>query len=374
MKTERFIELRKAIHRQPERSGEEEKTALRIIEELKGCNPDRILTDLGGFGVAVKFSAIQKKKKSILFRAELDAIAVREETGLDYRSGNPGVMHGCGHDGHMTILVALAHQLKKDRPVETDVWLLFQPSEETGEGAQRVLDDPRFDDVKADHAYALHNLPGFPVNRVIVKEEVFAAASTGVEVTFKGRSSHAAYPEQGVNPAVQMADLIQFADQEFDEFRNLSSINKIVTTYTQLGERAFGINPGEGKTGFTIRSSSDDELDRAVQKMKDKVEKLSHNFDGEIGIELVEPFSATVNSSMGVEAVIEAAGRSGLDWQRLEKPFPWSEDFGKFRNKFPITLFGLGTGEDHPPLHSERYDFNDQLIEAGVNLFKHLID
>jgi amidohydrolase len=366
--------VRKELHANPELSGSEEETAHRVIQLLKDLNPDELITNIGGEGIAARFSAIDEVKKTVLFRAELDAIAVNEETDLSYRSEKKGVMHGCGHDGHMAILIGFAREIRKNRPHHTDVWIMFQPAEETGKGAERMLKDSKFGKVDADVAFALHNLPGFPLNRVVVKEDVFAAASTGVEVKFKGKSSHAAYPEQGVNPASYISELILFADQKFNEFRSLSSINKIVPTYTQLGERAFGISPGEGNVGFTIRSSSDEELEGAVNKLKSKVQKLQKTFEGKISVDLVEPFSATVNHSEGVKAVIDAAGRSGLELQKVETPFPWSEDFGEFRKKFPITLFGLGSGEEHAPLHSEKYDFNDELISAGVNMFLNLVE
>ncbi|PKD42850.1 amidohydrolase [Rhodohalobacter barkolensis] len=366
--------VRKELHASPELSGSEEETANRVIHLLKELKPDELITNIGGEGIVARFNAIAEVKKTVLFRAELDAIAVNEETDLSYRSGKNGVMHGCGHDGHMAILLGFAREIGKNRPRKTEVWIMFQPAEETGEGAERMLKDPKFEKVNADEAFALHNLPGFPVNQVVVKEDVFAAASTGVEVKFKGKSSHAAYPEQGVNPASYIAELILFADQEFDEFRSLSSINKIVTTYTQLGERAFGISPGEGNVGFTIRSSSDEELEGAVNKLKSKVQQLQKTFEGKISVDLVEPFSATVNHSEGVKAVVDAAEKSGLEWQKAEAPFPWSEDFGEFRKKFSITLFGLGTGEEHPPLHSEKYDFNDELISAGVKMFINLVE
>jgi len=375
LNTDELITIRKELHRNPELSGCESDTAERIIKELKRCRPDKLLTQLGGSGIAAKFSSDNNNSlTTILLRAELDAIAVREETGLTYSSGNSGVMHGCGHDGHMTILLGVAKKLAKERPANKNVWLLFQPAEETGEGAERVLQDSKFNIVQPDYAYALHNLPGYPENEVVVKKGVFAAASIGVQVKFKGTSSHAAYPEQGINPSPEISKLVQFANLEFDDFKSKSSINKIVTTYISLGERAFGISPGEGEVGFTIRSSSDEELMGAVNILRDKVHSLGKNFEGEISFDRVEPFAATVNDPKGVENVIASASKIGLNLKELDAPFPWSEDFGSFGKRCPITLFGLGTGEDHPPLHSEKYDFNDELIQAGVEMFIDLIE
>lgn len=374
MDINKIIEFRNILHRHPEPSGKESETAGRIIKELEACHPDTIVSGIGGTGIAAKFAAVDKTEKTILFRAELDAIAVSEETGLDYQSINSGIMHGCGHDGHMAILIGLAQYLSGNRSKHTDVWLLFQPAEETGEGAQQMLDDPRFKEIDADRAYALHNLPGFKENSVVVKSGVFAAASVGIDVKFKGKSSHAAYPDQGINPAAAMAALVKFTGDSFRSFRESDPANKIVTTYMKLGERAFGISPGEGHVGFTIRSSSDAVLKEAAEKLKDKISSMQEGFEGEISFNMVEPFAATVNLKEGVKCVKEASKNVGCDIIEIDEPFPWSEDFGKFRKKFPITLFGLGTGSDHPPLHSELYDFNDSLIETGVRLFQNLIE
>ncbi len=374
MNTEELTNIRKELHRNPELSGGESETADLIIKELKKCRPDKLLTQLGGSGVAAKFSTVNNSTETILLRAELDAIAVREETGLTYGSKNSGVMHGCGHDGHMTILLGVAKKMAKERPASKNVWLLFQPAEETGEGAERVLQDSKFDIVQPDFAYALHNLPGYPENQVVVKKGVFAAASVGIQVRIKGSSSHAAYPEQGINPSREISELVQFANLEFDDFKSKSSINKIVTTYISLGERAFGISPGEGEVGFTIRSASDEELMGAFNTLKEKIHSLNETFEGDILMNRVEPFAATINDPVGVERVSASALDVGLNLKELDAPFPWSEDFGSFGKRCPITLFGLGSGEDHPPLHSENYDFNDELIQAGVKIFMNLVE
>jgi amidohydrolase len=374
LNTEELTNIRKELHRNPELSGGESETADLIIKELKKCRPDKLLTQLGGSGVAAKFSTVNNSTETILLRAELDAIAVREETGLTYVSKNSGVMHGCGHDGHMTILLGVAKKMAKERPASKNVWLLFQPAEETGEGAERVLQDSKFDIVQPDFAYAIHNLPGYPENQVVVKKGVFAAASVGIQVRIKGSSSHAAYPEQGINPSREISELVQFANLEFDDFKSKSSINKIVTTYISLGERAFGISPGEGEVGFTIRSASDEELMGAFNTLKEKIHSLNETFEGDILMNRVEPFAATINDPVGIERVSASALDVGLNLKELDEPFPWSEDFGSFGKRCPITLFGLGSGEDHPPLHSENYDFNDELIQAGVKIFMNLVE
>ncbi len=370
-----LVNLRKELHQHPELSGREEQTAKRIAEELSRYEPDEIFEEIGGTGVIAKFSSNNgSATKAILFRAELDAIAVQEESGTEYQSEDEGVMHGCGHDGHMAILIGLAHVLQNKMTPDLDVYLLFQPAEETGEGAARVMADERFQRIELDHAYALHNLPGFDEKSVLIKSDVFAAASVGMKVHFKGKSSHAAYPEQGVNPSKHIAEFIRLADVKLDHFRSKNSLNKAVNTYIRMGEPAFGISPGSAELGFTLRSPSDEELANAVNAIREIGGEIDNDFQGDLKMQKVEPFAATINSEKGIEMVKKAAMESGLEITELKQPFPWSEDFGEFRKKCPITLFGLGAGRDSAALHSETYDFNDQLIETGVQLFRAILE
>lgn len=367
--------LRKELHQIPELSGQETNTAARIAEELKNCNPDHFLQHLGGNGVAALFQAKNgKPKKTILFRAELDAIPVTEKTALEYQSKNKGVMHGCGHDGHMAILIGLARLLEKERPDNVDVWLLFQPAEETGEGAAALLDDPEFQKLDIDQGFALHNLPGFPENSILIKEGPFACASTGFEIDLKGTFSHAAYPGQGLNPVKELTALLMEIEEAMQPFSEADSSHKFVITFVKMGERAFGVSPGEASLGVTIRAASDKALDEGVEIIEKTVSRSAKRFEGEVSWSLREPFAATVNNADGVHAVEKAAEKSGFRVTYLDEPFAWSEDFGEFRRRFPVTLFGLGAGEEGPHLHSEKYDFNDALLPAGIEIFRKVVD
>lgn len=367
--------LRKEIHQHPEISGQEEKTAERIKEELENCDADEIFTGLGGHGVLAKFECSSgQPKKKLLFRAELDAISVQEETDLSYQSKKKDSMHGCGHDGHMTTLIGFAKDVSKDRPEEIEVWVLFQPAEETGEGAARVLEDERFQNLEIDHGFALHNLPGFQEKCVISKSGPFAAGSVGLDISVIGTFSHAAYPERGLNPAVTVAKLIQQIEKEMQIFRDADESNKIVCTYIKMGERAFGISPGKAQVGFTIRSASDDKLDVGMKLVHEIIKEVKKTFEGEITVNEVEPFRATINSYEGANVIKTVCEEKGINHKELEAPFPWSEDFGEFGRQFPIAIFGLGAGEEKPPLHSEKFDFNDNLIPTGIAMFRGIVD
>lgn len=374
-KLESLITLRKELHKNPELSGEESETSQRIIRELEKCEPSEIIKGVGGDGVVAIFDPSgNKQDKTILFRAELDALPVREATKVDHASVYEGKMHACGHDGHMAILIGFAGELQKKRPDRVRVILLFQPAEETGQGAMKVLNDKKFASIEIDHGYALHNLPGYEENKLYLRSHSFASASTGVDVTIKGESSHAAYPEQGRNPSKVVAGIINNTHIEFEKFTKSHTASKYAVTYIRMGERAFGMSPGEVSIGFTFRSETDENLKKCLDWFKSLVKRESGAFSGSITTREVEPFAATINSREGCEIVKSVAMQAGIDVVELESPFPWSEDFGRFGDKLPITLFGLGSGKDSAPLHSEKYDFNDSLLPTGVNLFKAILD
>jgi len=365
--------LRKKLHQHPELSGNEVQTAAQIEQWLKNLKPDDLQTGLGGTGVMARFNASGDAQTTVMFRAELDAIAVQEKADHPHRSTVDGVMHGCGHDGHMIILLGFARWLAENRPPNINTLILFQPAEETGRGAGRVLSDSRFSTQQISHAFALHNLPGYPENSVILRDGVFASASTGVEVEFRGQSSHAAYPEQGISPAGHVANLVTEAKALFHTFSSTNNLNKAVCTYIRMGARAFGISPGNAEIGFTLRSPDDDDLKEALGGLEAIINRAAESFKGEVRVKHTEPFNATVNDPAGTELVRRAASGAGLNMSEIDEPFPWSEDFGAFREHCPVTLFGLGSGLNHPPLHSETYDFNDSLLAPGIELFSQII-
>lgn len=371
---ETLVKIRKELHQKPELSNKEKETPKRIASELNKIGVDSVKENIGGGGVLARIDAKKSSRKTILFRAELDGIAVQEQSGVSHQSENRDVIHGCGHDGHMVILLGLAQHFVKNRPANTDIILLFQPAEETGEGARQVLNDPYFQSLSPDHAYALHNLPGFEQNSVLIKSDAFACASVGLDIRFEGKSSHAAYPEQGINPSFALGLFLEKIDVVRKNFIGDYKSNKMTVTFIHMGERAFGISPGQASVGVTIRSASDETLAEGVRMIEDCINELRTTFEGTIKTKKTEPFVATINDEQGTEVVLKAAKTSGFEISELKDAFPWSEDFGEFRNVCPITIFGLGAGKDHPPLHSEMYDFNDALIPAGIRMFAEILN
>jgi amidohydrolase len=361
------------LHAVPEISGEEERTSSIVLEELEDTNPDSLHKDIGGYGILAVYDS-GKQGSCIMLRAELDALPITEESGKSYSSTIDGQSHACGHDGHMAAILGIARYLNNNRPRSGKILLLFQPSEETGEGAARILNDPIFEAFHIDRSYAFHNLPGFSKNEVIIRDQTFASASVGLICKLKGESSHAAYPEQGRSPAPIIADIISYLDEVNEP--DLKSKNYAIgtLTYATIGEKAFGISPGSAEFGITFRAVSDQLLKKIKEKVIDRIHYNSKRLHIKVMKEEIEPFKATVNNQGSVKKVLTAAKETGLKTSIPDHPFPWSEDFGRFSDASHIALFGLGAGIEHPHLHSGEYDFNDELIKPAVQLFKEILN
>ena len=164
-----LTEWRRTLHRMPELSGKEANTAREVAAFLSTTKPDRIVTELGGYGVAAIYEG-SEPGPSVMLRAELDALPIEELSPIPHRSAIAGTAHLCGHDGHMATLAAVARGLGRQPPRKGRAILLFQPAEEDGSGAAAVLADPRFADITPDFAFALHNMPGIPFGRALLAE------------------------------------------------------------------------------------------------------------------------------------------------------------------------------------------------------------
>lgn len=369
----KLTDLRHRLHTIAELSGEEKKTAKAIESFLKSTNPDELLTGIGGHGLIAQYKGLDEGP-SVLIRCELDALPIHDEGNFEYRSQHKGVGHKCGHDGHMAIICGLAKMLSEKRPEKGEVLLLFQPAEETGAGAEKVLNDHKFKSLKPDYVFALHNLPGFKQNQVIIRDGAFALASVGMVVRLKGSTSHAAHPEQGRSPALAMAQLVESLSALPQFHTDLGQAAKATVIHVRLGERAFGTSPGTAEVMATLRAWDDDILEQIKQKAEGISRGLAKTYGLEVLIEWTEAFPVTANDGDAAKIIREAAQNMGEELIVKNEPFGWSEDFGHFTQIFKGAFFGLGAGKDHPALHAPDYDFADELIPNGVALFMGIID
>jgi amidohydrolase len=360
--TEALIALRHRLHQYPEPSGSEGETAQRIADHLRATAPDQLITGLGGHGVAAVYDS-GLPGPSVMFRAELDALPIAEDSGVAHASLRAGFGHLCGHDGHMATLMGLAGV----RPAKGRMILLFQPAEETGSGARAVLADPQFEMLRPDYAFALHNMPGLPLGALAVAAGPASCASVGWRVTVHGRPAHAAFPETGLSPAPFLARLIAYlAALPPGDDHAMATI-----CHMAMGAPAFGIAPGDGVAHITLRTRSDAglaSLDAALQNW------LDENAQGlRVRVTRHDQFNATWNDQAAANHVKLAAKAVGLAPAMFDLPMRPSEDFGAFSAHARCALFFLGAGENHPAMHDPAYDFPDALISPGLAVFRHIL-
>jgi len=369
----RLINLRKEIHKNPELAGKEKLTAKRIISFARKYNPDKIISNIGGEGLAIIFNG-KENGPTLLIRCELDALPISETNKFYYKSKNKNISHKCGHDGHMAIVSGLIPILSKSNLKKGRVILLYQPAEETGEGAEKILKNKKFEPIKPDFVFALHNLPGFGKGEIIVKKKEFAAASKGMIIKLIGKTSHAAEPEKGINPSLAVSEIIAELTSLPKKIRSIMSFSLVTIIHSKIGERAFGTSPGYAEIMATLRSYKNSDMKKLTQHAMNKVKIISKRHKLITEICFAEEFPSTVNETRCVENIVNAAQENKLKVQYINAPFKWSEDFGHFTNQYKGALFGLGSGVKHPALHNPDYDFPDEIIEPGIKIFYSIIN
>ncbi|WP_291632855.1 M20 family metallopeptidase [Clostridium sp.] len=359
------IDLRHKLHENAEISGNENKT-MDILKDFLRKNTSFNITQKDGYFIAEKITS--KNAMNIAFRADMDAIPLLETTDIKYKSNNTVAAHKCGHDGHCAILAGLALAIEENPIDHKNIFLIFQPSEEVGEGARKIVEDGFLKENKIDEIYSLHNIPGYDIGTILYKRDVFACASKGIIITLKGKPSHAAYPEFGINPSYAAADIINFLKDS-----TKSSVFKGMVLCTivniNIGERAFGTAASLGEIMLTVRGENEDDLMELQTHILKFVEKCCDQHKIEYKINFSDEFPETRNHDTCINKILEICKTNGYSYEELKYPFRWSEDFGYYLKNIKGAMIGLGDGKLHPQLHTADYDFPDSIIKTGVDIF-----
>lgn len=372
--------LRHKLNKNAELSGQEKKTNKIINDFLEKTNPDVHLKNVGGYGIVAIYKG-KESGKNILLRADIDGLNIPLDESLKTKDQSQKsefkvqsqYSHRCGHDGHAAILCGLAMRYGKKRPEKGDVILLFQPAEETGEGALAVINDEQFKNIKIDAAFALHNLPGYAKHQIVLKKGCFASASLGLKLVFEGATSHASQPEKGNNPQIVVTTLLDAFQKKYENLKR-DKYNTILTvTHVSIGKETFGVTPGYAEIWLTLRSQDDGALRQLTESTIALSEYVAKEFKLKFTHSIHEDFVATMNSDRLTDVVEKSAQELRLSVNKINNPFPWSEDFGRFGTLCPVCLFGLGCGLEHEPLHSPKYDFEDEIIDTGVDIFEKIV-
>lgn len=365
--------LRKELHQYPELSGEEGQTAIRIVDFLQRYHPpSKLLRNVGKHGVLALYE-FSDEGKTVAIRCELDALPIEEKNDFAYRSTHHGVAHKCGHDGHMAMVAGLVFWIKEQAFTNGRIVLLFQSAEETGKGAFQMLQDERFQQIQPDYIFALHNLPGYPLHTILVKNGSFSASVQSMIVTLKGKISHASEPENGINPALAVAKIVSFFEQKNNHNTKSENFAVITPIHIHLGEKAYGISPADAELHYTIRTWSESKMKTLEQVLVEKVEEICKNENLQFDTEWIEYFPTTENNQDCYEITQRAAQKNNFTLQEMDTPLRFGEDFGWFSQQYQSAMFGLGAGVACPALHHVDYDFPEEILETGMKMFQGII-
>jgi amidohydrolase len=371
--TDELIEFRHDLHAHPETAFAEKRTASRVVMELSKLENLRITSDIAGTGVVAVLNA-RRGSPCVALRADLDALPLTEKTDLPYASRHPGKMHACGHDGHTTCLVGAARVLHRfAEQLPGAVKFIFQPAEEGGAGARKMIEAGVLDAPRVDAAFAFHGWPGLPLGTVAVDSGPVLAAAHAFDITLTGRGTHAAYPHQGSDVILAAAHLITMVQAIRTRF--IDPLDPAVVSICQVAAGdAYNLLPDTCRlkgTYRTLRPTTTEEVRSSLERMVRTVPEL---FKAQAEYTELEPYPALVNNAACADLVAEVAAEiMGPEHvERAAASGMGAEDFAFFAQAVPSAWFRLGLrppGEaEMAPLHNPRFDFSDAAISWGVHL------
>lgn len=371
--------FRRDLHAHPELGFEERRTAARVVEALKVAGVDQIHEGIGKTGVvALVHGRAGAGGRMIGLRADMDALPMTEENDFAWRSATKGLMHGCGHDGHTTMLVGAARYLAATRNFDGTAVLIFQPGEEGFAGAKEMIDDGLFERFPVDSVFAMHNWPALPAGTIGINNGPMMAAADRIEIVIEGRGGHGAHPYLAVDPVLVAAHVITAAQSLVS--RNVNPIDNAVVSLCAMhagDPGAFSVIPREARLVGTVRTFRRDVQDMIEERLGRLVESIAVGFGATARLNYKRSYPATINSEREAEFAAHVAaslvGDAKVD--RRLPPSMGAEDFSFMLQVKPGAYLRLGQGgEGGCFLHNSRYDFNDEVLPLGAALFASLVE
>ena len=375
--------IRRDLHAHPELAFEETRTSEVVAQKLQEWG----IPIIRGMGVTGVVGVIKngESKRAIGLRADMDALPMQEFNSFAHASKNAGKMHGCGHDGHTAMLLGAAHYLARHRNFDGTVYLIFQPAEEGGGGAKRMMDEGLFTECPMDAVFGMHNWPGIPAGQFAVTPGPMMASSNEFKVTVKGKGSHAAQPYKGIDPimvAVQIAQSWQTIIS-----RNRNPVDAAVLSITQIhAGSATNVIPDEATLIGTVRTFDTGVLDMIERRMQAIAEHTAAAFDAQIDFRFKRNYPPLINhakeTAFAIEVMRSIVGTEGVDTDA--EPTMGAEDFAYMLQEKPGCYVFIGNGQgDHRfaghglgpcNLHNPSYDFNDDLLPIGATYWVRLAE
>ncbi len=362
--------IRRAFHRDPEVGFNEVRTKAKVAQQLRALGVE-VHEGIGVVGVLRSGDG----SRTIGLRADMDALPIQETSTHDYVSLNEGVMHACGHDGHMTMLLGAVELLANDPDFDGTAVFIFQPNEEHGLGARAMIDDGVLLQFPLDEIYAIHNLPGAPLGEVSTRVGQICASESLFEIKITGQGGHASMPHVGVDALTIGAEMVQ-ALQTIVSRKLAPEAGAVVSVTEFLTDGQRNILPGTATLKGDVRTrlpQDREDIERFMRQIVDGV-AAAHGARAEIVFDT--EFIETINSAAPTDGVIQAAKNAGLEVIGDRQPMSFSEDFAHFCEAVPGCFLLLGNGTTTPynqPLHAADYDFNDALLPIGATLWAQLL-
>jgi hippurate hydrolase len=365
-----FISLRRDIHRHPELAFEESRTAALVADKLEawGYAVERGIGRTGVVGTLVRGSGA----KRLGLRADMDALPIIEASGAEWSSAHAGIMHACGHDGHTAMLLAAARHLAEQGSFDGTLHLIFQPAEEGGGGALRMMEDGLFERFPCDAVFAMHNMPGIEQGRLVLREGAAMASSDYATITLTGTGGHGAMPHRAADPIVAAASIVMALQTIVS--RNIDPLHAAVVTVGALhAGKANNVIPASATLELSVRALDREVRSTLEQRIKALVAAQAESFGVTARIDWKPGYAVLVNTpaetafARDVAVKLVGAGRVTLQGP----PLTGSEDFAFMLERVPgsYLLIGNGTGEGAGEggcmVHNPGYDFNDDNIGIG---------
>jgi len=360
-----LVAFRRDIHRHPELGFAEHRTSAKIAEALAALGLE-VHTGIGGTGVVGVLRNGGSERKLAL-RADMDALPIEEQTGLAYASGAAGVFHGCGHDGHIAMLLGAAHHLARTRRFDGTASFIFQPAEEGLGGARAMIEAGLFELCPADEVYALHNWPDLPAGAFATRPGPIMAAADKFEIVLTGRGGHAALPHQTPDAILAASELVGQLNTIVS--RRIAPTASAVLSVTQIhGGHSHNVLPPAVTIVGTVRTFDPPVQDRIEESLHAMAQGVGASFGVEAKVRYDRYYPATINHPQAASHAL-AAGKCACRHAALApEPAFTSEDFAFMLQAKQGAYAWLGQGRDGEtvPLHHPRYDFNDAVIPYGV--------
>ncbi|MDA7424343.1 amidohydrolase [Thalassococcus lentus] len=362
--------MRRAFHREPELGFQEVKTKAKVAALLRDFGVE-VHEGTGVVGILRAGSG----NRAIGLRADMDALPIQETSTHDYISKTPGVMHACGHDGHMTMLLGAARALAQAPDFDGIVVFLFQPNEEHGLGARAMIDEGVLSQFPIEEVYAIHNLPGAPIGQVSTRDGLICSSESLFDVQIHGQGGHASMPQAGRDAITIGAELV-LSLQTIVARKLAPGAGAVVSVTEFLTDGQRNVLPGSARLKGDVRARSPEDRNAIEALMQQMVHGIAQAHGVSAEMSFNTEFVETINAKAPTEAVVRAARSAGLETIPDRQPMSFSEDFAHFSTEVPGCFLLLGNGEDGPcgqPLHSSDYDFNDALLPIGADFWVRLV-